>query len=290
MKIDKDLLKRLYLIDHPSGAEHDMMCFIINYCYKIPNITFSIDSARNLYVIKNTNCLDSYACIVAHMDTVQTFTSNREIVMNDDVITAQYIKNSMQCGLNADDCNGICIALQLLEQLQDLKVLFTTQEEIGGIGASVAADNVEFFNDVRYMLQADRRGKSDLIIHTNGIQSAPTVFVKDVQEVLDKYGYEPATGSFTDIGVIAGVTGISGVNISCGYYNEHTFYECTHLSELENCLNLMYDMIHALDNGNYYYMDIPVKETTSKVSYEDDLLPCKTCSDMDCMNCTKLPY
>ena len=194
MKVNLKLLKRLYLIDHESTNEHDMISFILNYCYKIPHLTFSIDKECNLFITKNTTNPEKYACVVAHMDTVHSFTSARELIIKNNIITAQYIKSGLQCGLNADDCNGILVALQLLETLPNLKVCFTTQEEIGGKGADVAADNIEFFLDVRYLIQADRRGKSDLITHTNGINSASEEFVKDIESLMEKYGYSEEIG------------------------------------------------------------------------------------------------
>ena len=161
MKVNLKLLKRLYLIDHESTNEHDMISFILNYCYKIPHLIFSIDKERNLFITKNTTNPENYACVVAHMDTIHNFTSARELVIKNNIITAKYIKSGIQCGLNADDCNGILVALQLLETLPNLKVCFTTQEEIGGIGAYEAANNIEFFLNVRYLIQADRRGNKD---------------------------------------------------------------------------------------------------------------------------------
>lgn len=301
MKVNLKLLKRLYLIDHESTNEHDMISFILNYCYKIPHLTFSIDKERNLFITKNTTNPESYACVVAHMDTVHTFTSARELIIRDGIISAQYIKSGLPCGLNADDCNGILVALQLLETLPNLKVCFTTQEEIGGKGAYEAANNIEFFLDVRYLIQADRRGNSDLIIHTNGIDSASENFVEDIKPLMEKYKYFEESGTFTDIGVLASELLISGVNVSCGYYNEHTFKECCNINELNNCLNFIHDIIVSLDNQDTVYVIKMQKSYTnslydySKYDYgnykyddspkDDYALPCDHCLNQDCMNC-----
>lgn len=300
MKVNLKLLKRLYLIDHESINEHDMISFILNYCYKIPHLIFAVDSERNIFITKNTTNPENYACIVAHMDTVHSFTTARELIIHDGVISAQYIKSGLPCGLNADDCNGILVALQLLETLPNLKVCFTTQEEIGGKGADVAADNIEFFLDVRYLIQADRRGKSDLITHTNGIDSASEEFVKDIKSLMEKYGYLEGIGTFTDIGILANKLLISGVNVSCGYYNEHTFKECCNINELNNCLNFIHDIIISLDGqdtfykieaqNSYEYIHDYSKYDYGNYSYDDSpkddySLPCDHCSNQDCMNC-----
>ena len=301
MKINLKLLKRLYLIDHESCKEHDMISFILNYCHKIPHLTFAIDKESNLFITKNTTNPESYACVVAHMDTVHSFTSARELVIKNNIITARYIKSGLQCGLNADDCNGILVALQLLETLPNLKVCFTTKEEVGGIGAEEAANNIEFFLDVRYLIQADRRGNDDLITHTNGIDSASEKFIDDIQSLLEKYGYSEGIGTFTDVGILADELLISGVNVSCGYYNEHTYKECCNINELNNCLNLIYDIIVALDGQDTVYT-IKAQHSYKKfyTKYDDysrddyiyndspkdhGALPCDYCMDQDCMHC-----
>lgn len=299
MKVNLKLLKRLYLIDHESTNEHDMISFILNYCYKIPHLIFSIDKERNLFITKNTTNPENYACVVAHMDTIHNFTSARELVIKNNIITAKYIKSGIQCGLNADDCNGILVALQLLETLPNLKVCFTTQEEIGGIGAYEAANNIEFFLNVRYLIQADRRGNKDLITHTNGINSASEKFVEDIQSLMEKYNYLENIGTFTDIGVLASKLLISGVNVSCGYYNEHTFRECCNINELNNCLNFIYEIITSLDNQEItytikaqkpymsnYYSNYDYDNYTYDDSPKDEYdLPCDHCIDQDCMHC-----
>lgn len=301
MKVNLKLLKRLYLIDHESNDEHDMISFILNYCYKIPHLIFSIDKERNLFITKNTTNPENYACVVAHMDTIHNFTSARELIIKNNIITARYIKSGIQCGLNADDCNGILVALQLLETLPNLKVCFTTQEEIGGVGAYEAANNIEFFLNVRYLIQADRRGNKDLITHTNGIDSASEKFVEDIQSLMEKYNYSESIGTFTDIGVLASKLLISGVNVSCGYYNEHTFKECCNINELNNCLNFIYEIITSLDDqaitytikaqksyvSNYYSSydyDNYIYDDSPKDTYD---LPCNHCIDEDCMHCEK---
>ena len=299
MKVNLKLLKRLYLIDHESTNEHDMISFILNYCYKIPHLIFSIDKERNLFITKNTTNPENYACVVAHMDTIHNFTSARELVIKNNIITAKYIKSGIQCGLNADDCNGILVALQLLETLPNLKVCFTTQEEIGGIGAYEAANNIEFFLNVRYLIQADRRGNKDLITHTNGIDSASEKFVEDIQSLIEKYNYSENIGTFTDIGVLASKLLISGVNVSCGYYNEHTFREYCNINELNNCLNFIYEIITSLDNQettytikaqkpymSNYYSNYDYDNYTYDDSPKDEYdLPCDHCIDQDCMHC-----
>lgn len=315
MKLDLKLLKRLYLVNSPSRGEQPMMSFIINHCYKIPNLKFEIDHYNNLFITKNTTNPEYYPCVVAHMDRVVTNHGPYRVVVNNGVIKGEHIRNGLPSGLGADDSNGICIALQLLKEMPNLKVVFTTEEEIGAIGAREAALNIDFLNDIMYFLQADRRGSSDLITDTNGITVVSPEFLTDLSPIMIKYGYqEDPTGTLTDIGELCEQLKICGCNISCGYYGAHSSKEYTVISELQNCLNFMEEVINTLQ-GKVYELDVKYTyssyyndgydfdwapdmdewekydaacrkaeaEAPKEIDYES--IPCDTCRDMDCMNC-----
>lgn len=283
MKVNLKLLKKLYLINRPSGSEEDMISFIINYCYKIPKLKFTLDCYDNLFIEKNTTNPEQYPCIVAHMDSVWDFAASREIIKTNDVLTSTYLGEP--CGLNADDSNGILVALQLLETLPNVKVCFTTEEKSGGFGADKAAQNIDFFYNVKYLIQADRKGAHDLIIYTNNVTTASDEFLKDIKAIKNKYNYISAKGLFTDIGILSNKLGISGVNVSCGYYNEHTVKEYCNIIELQNCLNFIYEIITTLEGNNKIYYISTIDETL-----EDFNDPCKTCSSFDCINCHKYDF
>ena len=114
---------------------------------------------------------------------------------------------------------------------------------------------------------------------------------------MDKYNYSEGVGTFTDIGILADELLISGVNVSCGYYNEHTFKEICNISELNNCLNFIYDIIVSLNDKDTMYSIQPQKpyENYSNTNYgnyvyndypkDDYSLPCDYCTDQDCMHC-----
>ena len=298
MKLNKKLLKILYLINRPSGYEKDMINFIINYCYKIPKVHIELDDYDNLFITRNTTNPTSYPCIVAHLDAVFNFFEPREIVEYNNILSARYIRTKECCGLTADDGNGILIALQLLETFPDLKVCFTVEEEIGANGASHACKNTAFFNDVRYLIQPDRRGSSDLIVHTNCADCCSDEFLYDVYETMQQFGYDINSGTFTDIGVLSQELGISAVNVSCGYKNEHTSLEYCDCNDLENCLNFIYTIITVLPKDKFYKIPI-VKSYTNTTFYNKDVReyhgpledsfddPCKGCTTFDCMRCTR---
>ena len=275
MKVNIKLLKNLYMINHPSQVETPMINFIINYCYKIPKIKFELDHYSNLFITKNTTNPKTYPCIVAHMDSFHDIIAPRTLIIKNDIIYST-LYDSTPCGLNADDCNGILIALQLLETLPNLKVCFTVEEEIGGVGAIETKYNERFFSDVGYLIQPDRKGSQDLIYYTNCTYIAAPEFIVDIYPIMNKYNYKKAKGLFTDVGIIAAEQGISGANISCGYYNEHTSGEYCNIKELENCLNFIYEIITTIPE-NEYRIDISKQAPCFECSIND----CHFCPDYD---------
>ena len=50
------------------------------------------------------------------------------------------------------DSNGIFIALKLLKEIDNIKVLFTVEEETGGIGAQEAAIRMELTVHLQILL------------------------------------------------------------------------------------------------------------------------------------------
>lgn len=312
MKLDLELFKRLLVIDHPSGSEWPMLSAIINECYKIGGLTFELDNYANILITKNTTNPVYYPMVIAHTDCVLS-NSNKQVVINGDIISGRDAKTGKQIGLGSDDTAGVVCAIQLLKVCPNLKVLFTTEEEIGFVGAGVAAENIEFFLDVSYMIQADRHGKHDLITYTNGIYSASKEWLDCITPIMAKFGYSEEYGLGTDVGRIARTVEISGVNISCGYSKEHSNQETTSISALTNCLNFMYKILltvplnkqYTTDSfNNYgYYGSYGLDKARGNTYYDDeydfahypslqddspgwDDIPCNNCkNNMDCMNC-----
>lgn len=225
---DFNLLKSLYEIFSPSRQEKKLRKFVRRMARQ-RGAECVTDSHGNLYVTKGT--ADTYPCICAHLDQVQhKHSKDFRVFKDDDIIFAYSAKSKEQQGLGADDKNGIWIALELLEALDVLKCAFFVGEEIGCVGSGDA--DMEFFKDVRYCIQPDRRNGHDLITNISG-----DLCSKEFLEAIDykEYGYKEETGLMTDVEELCekGV-GVSCINISCGYYNPHTDEECTSWSELCN--------------------------------------------------------
>ena len=144
-ELDFGLLKSLYKVFSPSMEEKKMRRFIKRHIKKnIPGVTVVQDENGNLLITKGES--ESYPCICAHMDQVQRHhPKDFECIENDDVIFGYSSKTRSQCGLGADDKNGLFIALECLASYDVLKCAFFVGEEIGCRGSS--AVDMNFFND-----------------------------------------------------------------------------------------------------------------------------------------------
>lgn len=148
--------------------------------------------------------------LCSHMDTVHEqvcqfikYTGNNGVIMT-----------SPQ-GIGGDDRCGIFLILNILKEI-NCSVVFLEDEEIGCVGARKFAEAYKG-NDLgnNYIVEFDRRGRNDCVFYS-----------LDNQEFVDfceSTGYFKSNwGSCSDISYIAPALNIAAVNLSSGYYAEHT--------------------------------------------------------------------
>ena len=226
-----ELLKQLYMVSSPSKDEKDMFAFICNWMgqhkFECNVHDWGITCVKG---VSNT-----YPCIVAHMDEVHKRHPYKRIVETDGIVFGYDVNECAQCGIGADDKNGIWVALKMLERLDAVKVAFFVGEEIGCAGSSQC--DMSFFDDCRFVVQCDRRNGSDFITDA-GLELCSDEFVKACK--IENFGYHEEHGLMTDVLELKerGLK-VSAVNLSCGYYKPHTAEEYTELSELQNCLDFV---------------------------------------------------
>lgn len=257
-----ELLNKLYSIHSMSGQEDAMRKFIKKHVKGLPGEISVRQDHGNLYITKGQ--ADDYACLVAHLDQVQTKHSRDfDTFERDGCIFGFSYENRRLEGLGADDKNGIWIALKCLEELPALKIAFFKEEEVGCGGSDVA--DMAFFKDCRYCLQADRKNGGDLITDICG-KICSDAFVQDLGPLMERYGYKKTTGLMTDVETLVnnGV-GISCVNLSCGYYDPHTDHEFTDKAELYNALAFVREIVTTLTS--VYPHTPPVRPLYTYQSY-----------------------
>jgi len=190
-------------------------------------------------------------CLVAHLDTVHTMKPHGIFFdREEDVIWSPQ-------GLGADDRAGVYAILKIIESGLRPHVIFTTDEETGGEGAiKITNDFLSCpFKDIRYFIELDRCGKEDCVFYSCDNQS----FI----EYIESFGFSTALGTFTDIVFLTEAWGIAGVNLSIGYYYEHTKTELLHSTYLLDTIDKVKEML-TQENKN-----IPTFVFVPKENYLD---------------------
>ena len=132
INIDWNLLKKLlsfrtYSADKKAQRRFsDYLCSVISF---IPNTVVEEDKLGNLYITKGE--AEFYPCVVAHQDINQDKIDNVDIIQTSKFILGIDSDTGTQCGLGADDKCGVYFGLHCLKTMDNVKVLFTVDEEIG---------------------------------------------------------------------------------------------------------------------------------------------------------------
>lgn len=150
--------------------------------------------------------------LVAHMDTVWEDSIPKFIFFDHE----QGVFWGLN-GLGADDKAGIFAIMKIVESGLRPHIIFTSDEEIGGLGAEALADNGNPFPELKFLIELDRRGSHDCVFYD--------CETKNFMEYIETFDFETAMGSFSDISILCGTWKICGVNLSVGYLNEHTHKE-----------------------------------------------------------------
>lgn len=151
-------------------------------------------------------------CLVAHVDTVR-HKDKLELIEHNGVIRNKHGV------LGADDRAGVFALFQLADT--GCNLLFTNYEESGGKGACLAASELAL-KGVNLLVELDRKGCNEYVFYSYSLP-------KQVEKYIESFGYIQNYGSYSDI---AEFYRVPGVNLSIGYYNQHTSKESLHLDEM----------------------------------------------------------
>lgn len=176
--------------------------------------------------------------LVAHLDTVHRRTVKTICYSHDGRIIMS------PEGIGGDDRAGVYMVLQIIREHR-CHVLFCEDEECGGIGASKFVGS-KIKLEINYIVELDRRGCDDAVFYDCDNPDF-TKFVTD-------FGFVEDFGSFSDISIIAPGLGIAAVNISAGYYNEHTQHEYVDIEAVRKNIDRVGMMISTTSN-RFDYME-----------------------------------
>ena len=177
--------------------------------------------------------------LIAHLDTV--FEGNRK-----DLITINNIITTKRQGLGGDDRAGVYMILKILEKGFRPHIIFTLDEEKNAKGAFSLIK--KFISappfDAKMLIELDRRGRKEGAFY----DCMNEKFIK----YIESFGYEYTKGTFTDIRVFSPAWNVAAVNLSCGYYREHTLSEYINLTDLDYSLNKVIRILNDINNASYY--------------------------------------
>jgi len=152
--------------------------------------------------------------------------------------------------LGADDRAGVYAIIQIVEAGYRPHIIFTTDEEIGAVGAQVLVTQKPDcpLENLKAIIQLDRRGSDDCVFYDCDNP--------DFTKYIESFGFKQAYGSFSDISVIAPIWGVAAVNLSVGYYNEHQHIEILKTRELDKTIQRVKQILDKSNNMlSYSYIE-----------------------------------
>lgn len=151
-------------------------------------------------------------------------------------------------GLGADDRAGVFLILKILQNMKKDKkptVIFTTDEEVGCLGSSRLIEDITVPpQELKYIIQLDRRGQDDCVFYDD--------INEDFEKYVHRFGFETNWGTLSDISVICPAWGVSGVNLSVGYEDEHQEIETLHIRYTYETFIKVLTMLDDIDNAPFF--------------------------------------
>jgi di/tripeptidase len=176
--------------------------------------------------------------LVAHLDTVHKQLP-KTIMYDPETFTL-----SSDDGIGGDDRCGVYMIFEIIKKF-NCSVLFCEDEEVGGVGAdkfvrSELAAGLSF----NYIIELDRRGENDAVFYDCDNEEFEAFITQDF--------YKTAFGTFSDISTIAPFLKCAAVNLSCGYYHEHTKNEYVNFSQMKASINAVCCILDRTTKADKY--------------------------------------
>lgn len=182
--------------------------------------------------------------LVAHLDTVHS-----TIPANIFYDQEQRVMWSPQ-GIGGDDRCGVAAIINILNSGYRPHILFTCGEETGGKGAREFVNWCKKFNltdRLKYIIELDRKGTNDAVYYRCDN--------KEFEEYVTKFGWKTNTGSFSDISVLCPGIKIAGVNLSVGYFSQHTTSEYIDLKVVGNTIARVKKMLEDIPEKSFEFVE-----------------------------------
>ena len=196
--------------------------------------------------------------LVAHLDTVHTMPV-KDLFYDKE----QNVMWSPQ-GIGADDRAGVFAIVEILKRGLRPTIILTTDEEIGGVGASKLVEDIpEAPCKLNFLIELDRRGSEDCVFY-----DCDNPFFEDY---IEDFGFITNWGSFSDISYIAPKWGMAAVNLSIGYEHEHSKSEILNVSWMFNTIDKVCNILENVHEEDVFEY-IPAKNSFQRydIGYDYD--------------------
>ena len=239
MKYGLNFIKKLC-----SLKKEQVQIMLVRY---LKNKGYTNVKSTNMYIIAEG---ELPVCLLAHMDTVFArpprtfyFDSEQSVMWSPD-------------GLGADDRAGIYVIINLIERGYKPSLIFTDLEEKGGVGANALVSqypDCPFSKPCNALIQLDRQGENDAVFYNCEND--------DFTDLIESYGFLEEFGTFTDISIIAPAWGIAAVNLSVGYYDEHSYVETLNMKQCHATIDKVENMLKDCGEWlSYVYIPAPPRQ------------------------------
>ncbi len=210
------------------------------------------DYLRKTYKDRATVCKGNYILVkgdapimlLAHLDTV-----HKEPVKDICKTKGGNILMSPQ-GIGGDDRCGVYAITTVFENAEVKPwLLFTCDEEIGGVGAEKFADMYrkkklpKALGKLKLLIEIDRKGKNDAVYYECDNPELKTYITSK--------GFATDFGSYSDISTVAPELGVAAVNLSSGYYNAHTLHEYINRRHLNDTVAKVQEIVAEAANPDF---------------------------------------
>ena len=185
--------------------------------------------------------------LVAHLDTV--YSAPVQDLFYDKEHTTFWSPD----GLGADDRAGIFAIIKLIRMGLRPSIILTTDEEIGAEGAIALSAKECPIPDLKYLIELDRQGKDDCVFYSCNNT--------EFQKYIESFGFKTRRGTFSDISILMPRWKVCGVNLSVGYYDEHSYRERLNIKQTYDTITKVAIMLQedAASIPDFKYYEEPSK-------------------------------
>jgi putative aminopeptidase FrvX len=212
------------------------------------------DGSKYIYATHSSEPIN--ITLIAHLDTMFS-NGGKNIVCTGNLISSPQ-------GLGADDRAGVYGILQVIKKYK-CNVLFVCDEEYGQKGSKNFVRSPyfdEFTKTNNFLISLDLSGKNRMKFYDTTNKDFINAISKITNFKIEDSGTHIADLSILVKGYKSDTTGaefdgcgLAGVNLCCGYKNEHHLNEYIDMDVLNNTINITKTIIAELKDKKFYSID-----------------------------------